>query len=157
MNGVRLPRRSANGIYDWQEVDLWARFAIASWRTVRGARLVTRFRFQFRRYRLPFKTAVRTAHRLWAEREGLIVRLDDASDGAQPAAGFGEAAPIPWFGTETVDDAEEGARAIGEWIEEGALEAVPVRLVCLRNAIASARRALETARAVKPPDPPGTK
>ena len=56
---------------------------------------------QFRRYRLPFRTPVRTAHGLWAEREGLIVRLTDAAQGAADAVGWGEAAPIPWFGTET--------------------------------------------------------
>ncbi len=31
-------------------------------------------RFQFRRYRLPFRAPVRTAHGTWAEREGLVVR-----------------------------------------------------------------------------------
>ena len=31
-----------------------------------------RYHLQFRRYRLPFRAAVRTAHGVWAEREGLI-------------------------------------------------------------------------------------
>ena len=108
-----------------------------------------RLRFQFRRYRLPFKTAVRTAHGLWAEREGLIVRLEVVSDGEPGRVSWGEAAPIPWFGTETVDEAEEGARGIGEWIEAAAFDALPVRLGCLRNAIASARAALEGTEASK--------
>jgi o-succinylbenzoate synthase len=94
-----------------------------------------RLRFQFRRYRLPFRTAVRTAHGPWAEREGLIVRLEDEAG----AVGFGEAAPLPQFGTETVDEDEAGARAIGEWTESETLAAVPERLACLRNALACAR------------------
>lgn len=98
-----------------------------------------RFRFQFRKYRLPFRTAVRTAHGRWAEREGVIVRLEDASEGNSGAVGWGEAAPIPWFGTETVDEVEEGCRAIGEWIEETAFEGVPNRLTCLRHALAVAQ------------------
>lgn len=98
-----------------------------------------RYRFQYRRYRLPFRTAVKTAHGLWLEREGLMVRIEDVSEGGTGAVGYGEAAPIAWFGTETVDEDEAAARAIGEWIDAEALETVPARVACLRNAIAAAR------------------
>jgi len=72
-----------------------------------------RFKFQFRRYRLPFRVAVRTAHGIWAEREGMIVRLEDESGGA----GFGEAAPVAAFGTEPVDEIETACRTLGEWVD----------------------------------------
>lgn len=107
------------------------------------------YRLQFRRYRLPFRAPVRTAHGVWAEREGLIVRLQDASEGGSGAVGWGEAAPIPEFGTETVDEVEAGVRGLGEWIEGTKLEAVPPRLGCLRNAIAAAVE--EVGRAFDPP------
>ena len=94
-----------------------------------------RYRFQFRRYRLPFRTAVRTAHGPWGEREGVMVRLEDESGNA----GVGEAAPIPWFGTESVDEVEAGCRTLGEWVEAEMLNDVPLRLGCLRNAIGVAR------------------
>lgn len=97
-----------------------------------------RFRFHYRRYRLPFRAVVRTGHGPWAEREGLIVRLEDVSESGAGAVGYGEAAPIPWFGTETVDEDEEAARALGEWIEGDVLERVPLRCGCLRAAIADA-------------------
>lgn len=100
-----------------------------------------RHRFQFKRYRLPFRAAVRTAHGPWAEREGLIVRVEDVSEGGSGRVGFGEAAPIPLFGTETVEEDEAAAQALGEWVETGDenLSArVPERCGCLRNAIASA-------------------
>jgi O-succinylbenzoate synthase len=84
---------------------------------------------------LPFRAVVRTAHGPWGEREGLIVRLEDETG----AIGFGEAAPIPSFGTETVDEDEAGCRAIGEWTESEILAAVPERLACLRNALAAAK------------------
>jgi O-succinylbenzoate synthase len=103
-----------------------------------------RFRFQFRRYGLPFRSAVRTAHGPWNTRDGIIVKLEDVSEGGTGAVGFGEAAPIPWFGTETVDQAEAGCRSLGEWIEETAIEAVPKELACLRNALASAQREIQT-------------
>lgn len=103
-----------------------------------------RFRFQFRRYRLPFRAVVRTAHGPWAEREGVVVRLD-AEEGRPagdrgPRVGWGEAAPIPWFGTETVDEVLEGCRSLGEWIDaepDQVLARVPVRLGCLRSALAA--------------------
>ena len=93
------------------------------------------FRFQFRRYRLPLRVAVRTAHGPWAERKGVVVRLED-EDGA---VGYGEAAVIPWFGTETADEAEAVCRELGATIDDARLASVPARMGCLRNAIASAR------------------
>ncbi len=91
--------------------------------------------FQFRRYRLPFRTPVRTAHGPWGEREGLLVRLTDATG----RVGYGEAAPIPWFGTETVDEVEAACRELGEKVDEARLAAVPGRLGCLRNALTAAQ------------------
>lgn len=93
-----------------------------------------RYRLQYRRFRLPFRAPVRTAHGVWAEREGLIVRIEAENGGA----GLGEAAPIPHFGTESVDEDEAGVRTLGEWVDDGAFAAVPARLACLRNALAEA-------------------
>lgn len=95
-----------------------------------------RYLLQFRRYRLPFRAAVRTAHGIWAEREGVIVRLETEAG----AIGFGEAAVIPWFGTETADEAEAACRELGNKVDDARLAALPARLVCLRNAVVAARR-----------------
>lgn len=94
-----------------------------------------KLKLQHRRYRLPFRAPVRTAHGGWTEREGVIVRLEDESG----AVGLGEAAPIPWFGTETVDEVEAALRVLGEWTNAEALAAIPPRLGCLRSALAAAR------------------
>jgi len=94
-----------------------------------------RLRFQFQRYRLAFRTAVRTAHGVWTEREGLIVRFTDEVG----RVGLGEAACLPWFGTETVEAAEEAAGKFGEWIDSKHLAEVPLKLTCLRNAMAAAQ------------------
>ncbi len=85
--------------------------------------------------------AVRTAHGVWTEREGVIVRLEDETG----AAGWGEAAVIPWFGTETTDEAEAACRELGERVDEARLAEVPARLRCVRNALAAAQegKALE--------------
>jgi o-succinylbenzoate synthase len=46
-----------------------------------------------RRYRLPFRTPVRTAHGWWREREGWWIRIEDGAG----RVGWGEAAPVPGF------------------------------------------------------------
>ena len=92
-------------------------------------------RLEFRRYRLAFRLPLRTAHGPWGEREGVLVRLTSAAG----VAGYGEAAPIPWFGTETVDEVEAACRDLGEHVPDDRLDAVPAELGCLRNALAAAR------------------
>jgi o-succinylbenzoate synthase len=64
----------------------------------------------------------------------MIVRLTDDAG----RTGYGEAAPIPWFGTETLDTVEQALADLGEWVTEEQLEAVPKRLGCLRFALAGA-------------------
>lgn len=92
------------------------------------------FRLSFRRYSLPFGTTVWTSRGPWKVREGLYVRLE-RPDGT---FGLGEAAPIPSFGTETVDEAEAGCRSIGDRLDDRALSRVPRNLRTLRNALACA-------------------
>lgn len=57
-----------------------------------------------RAYRLPFRQTVRTAHGPWSEREGFLIRAERTVEG-RLVAGWGEVAPIPWFGTENVAEA----------------------------------------------------
>ncbi|MFT3781691.1 MAG: o-succinylbenzoate synthase [Nibricoccus sp.] len=94
-------------------------------------------RLAFRRYKLPFRHPVRTAHGLWTEREGLIVRVERENG----VAGFGECAPIEWFGTETINEAEDVCRSIRETFDERQLAQVCEKSPCLHFAICSALRA----------------
>ncbi|MBL9212272.1 MAG: o-succinylbenzoate synthase [Opitutaceae bacterium] len=107
---------------------------------------------QYRRYRLPFRHPVRTAHGVWAEREGVIVRVQDKSESGSGAVGWGEAAPIPWFGTETADEIEAACRELGERCDVARLESVPQRLGCLRHALNAAQAEIGAA-AVEHPAP----
>lgn len=93
-------------------------------------------RLEYRRYQLPFRAAVRTAHGLWREREGVLVRLTDA----EGRIGWGEAAPIPWFGTESVDEVVAALAALGEWGSSERLANVPAAFGCVRHALSSAQR-----------------
>jgi len=94
-----------------------------------------KYRFEFRRYALPFRAAVRTGHGLWATREGVVVKLSDESG----AAGYGEAAPIAWFGTETVEEIEAVCREVRVEVDDERLEAVPETVGLLRGAVGAAR------------------
>jgi O-succinylbenzoate synthase len=93
------------------------------------------YRPALKKYRLPLAAPLRTAHGLWGEREGLLVRLEDASGGV----GYGEVAPVPWFGTETLAEAEAACRNLGDRFAVELLDAIPERLGCVRFALAAAR------------------
>jgi O-succinylbenzoate synthase len=88
----------------------------------------------FRRYRLPFRASVRTAHGPWAEREGLYVRIG----GPGGAAGYGEASPVPHFGPESVAAGEAFLTSLGGRAAPDLLSRVPAGLASLRGALAAA-------------------
>jgi O-succinylbenzoate synthase len=59
----------------------------------------------------------------------------------QGQIGFGEIAPIPWFGTETLAEAEEICRQFGASVSDEILDAPAERCGCVRFALAQARTA----------------
>ena len=122
MNGVGAARRSAN-----RNSGLRAgacRYVVEA----------VSYLFQFRRYRLPLRAPVRTAHGRWTEREGVLVRLETA----EGAVAFGEAAVLPWFGTETADEAEAACQLVGAKAGADTLASLPDKLCCVRNAVTAA-------------------
>ncbi|HYC71135.1 MAG TPA: o-succinylbenzoate synthase [Opitutaceae bacterium] len=102
------------------------------------------YRFQHQRHLLPLRAPLRTAHGAWAGREGLLVRIEDR-DGR---IGFGEVAPIPWFGTETLAEAETVCAGLRGRVGPDILAAIPERYGCVRFAVACALAEVE--RAVPP-------
>jgi len=91
-------------------------------------------RLEFRPYRLPFRTPLRTAHGRWALREGFLVRVD-RPDGN---SGFGEAAPVPGFPGAGVDEIEGALRGLGGLCIADEIEAWPAALNTLRAALRAA-------------------
>jgi len=92
------------------------------------------YQLAHRRYTLPFRKPVRTAHGLWAERQGVIVRLEDEAG----AIGYGEVAPISSFGTETLAEAEAALAALGDRIEPEWISQISPRLACTRHGLSEA-------------------
>ncbi len=64
-----------------------------------------------------------------------MVKLSDA----EGRVGFGEAAPIAWFGTETVEEIEAVCRELPDEVDEERLAAIPERVGLLRGAMVRAR------------------
>jgi o-succinylbenzoate synthase len=56
---------------------------------------------QTKPYHRRFRQPLQTAHGLWVWRQGLLVRVQDC----QGRVGYGEIAPMPWFGSETLAQA----------------------------------------------------
>ncbi|HET7537763.1 MAG TPA: o-succinylbenzoate synthase [Candidatus Didemnitutus sp.] len=94
-----------------------------------------RYLFSCRKYNLPLKVPLKTAHGVWSEREGILIRLEDEAG----KAGFGEIAPIEWFGTETLTEAEAVCGDLGDKPDGAKLDAVPGRFACVRFALTAAR------------------
>lgn len=89
-------------------------------------------RFEYLPYRRKFLRPLATSHGDWRIRKGIIIRLED-SDGR---VGFGEIAPVPWFGTETPEDALAWCRE--QPAERKELETLISALPCCGFAVASA-------------------
>jgi o-succinylbenzoate synthase len=56
------------------------------------------YKLHLKPYRRRFQKPLKTSHGLWSVREGLLVGLQQEN-----TIGWGEVAPLPWFGTETLE------------------------------------------------------
>jgi O-succinylbenzoate synthase len=83
-----------------------------------------KYRFEFRPYRRTFKQPLATSHGLWEVREGIILRLIDRTG----RAGFGEIAPLKWFGSESSEQALEFCGQLPSEISTDDIFAVPSEL-----------------------------
>jgi o-succinylbenzoate synthase len=70
------------------------------------------YQFSFRRYQRHFLRPLQTAYGSWAVREGIIIQLIDR----QNKKYHGEIAPIPWFGSESLEMAIEFCQSLPQQI-----------------------------------------
>ncbi len=82
------------------------------------------YRFQFRPYRRRFLRSLTTNHGKWDIREGIILRLTDESG----KVGWGEIAPISWFGSETLEQALDFCRQLPVEITDETIFSIPDEL-----------------------------
>jgi O-succinylbenzoate synthase len=115
------------------------RFAAFLWVELRCLSKAMDVSFAYRRYRLPLRVPLRTAHGVWTVREGVVVQLVDEHG----RTGWGEASPIPWFGTETTDEIEVVCRQLAEHGSVERFARMPDQVACLHHALTAARAELD--------------
>ncbi|MGB3692895.1 MAG: o-succinylbenzoate synthase [Spirulinaceae cyanobacterium] len=98
------------------------------------------YKLTFTPYQRRFNQPLKTSHGVWEIREGIIICLTDG-DGNK---GWGEIAPLPWFGSETLAAAEAFCRELSSQITKTAILAIPNQLPACQFAFESALEELET-------------
>lgn len=104
-----------------------------------------KYSFEYRFYARSFRSSLRTAHGEWDERRGVIVRICDAEGNV----GYGEAAPVPGFGTEGLAEIQGYCGTLGGRVSDEDVLGIPDDLKCCRFALESALHGLKRRSTVK--------
>ena len=103
-------------------------------------------RFQFRPYQRRFRQPLTTSHGVWAVREGIILRLRDT----EGKVGWGEIAPLPWFGSETLAEALRFCQEL-TLVTEETIRGIPDELPACQFGFESAWSDLSLTKSPLPP------
>lgn len=87
-------------------------------------RLKPIYKLQFYSYERCFRQPLKTSHGTWEVREGIILSLTDPVG----RIGWGEIAPLPWFGTETLATAFTFCSKLGGKVTAENIAAIPDNL-----------------------------
>lgn len=96
------------------------------------------YKFDFRPYQRKFKQPLKTSHGIWEIREGIILSLTAPTG----KIGWGEIAPLSWFGSETLGEALDFCRQLPPEITEETIASIPDRLPACQFAFESAKGAI---------------
>ncbi|MBW4679816.1 MAG: o-succinylbenzoate synthase [Microcoleus vaginatus WJT46-NPBG5] len=99
-----------------------------------------RYRFEFRPYRHPFKQPLHTSQGIWEVREGIIIRLIDPTG----EVGFGEIAPLSWFGSESLSQALNFCKELPAEISPETILSIPAKLPACQFGFESALETIIT-------------
>lgn len=80
--------------------------------------------FEWRSYLRPFARPLQTAHGEWRDRAGILLKLA-TNDGR---VGYGEIAPLPWFGSETLEQALAYCEQMPSRLTQATISAIPTAL-----------------------------
>ncbi len=97
------------------------------------------YKFEFRSYRRKFAIPLNTSHGIWENRDGVILRLHDA----EGKVGWGEIAPISWFGSETIEEAVSFCRQLPNEITDETIFSIPDELPACQFGFESALETLK--------------
>jgi O-succinylbenzoate synthase len=94
-------------------------------------------------YTRRFINPLETGHGVWKVREGILIKLE-----SEKGICFGEVAPIPFFHTETIDEARNFINSLGGSIDMEKLK-IPQTLPCTAFAFSSAIAQINQAKQAK--------
>jgi o-succinylbenzoate synthase len=97
------------------------------------------YQLQFRPYQRCFVRSLSTSHGNWKTREGIIIQLIDRTG----AIGWGEIAPLPWFGSETLAAALDFCSQLGQEITRETIFSIPEQLPACQFGFQSAWEAIK--------------
>ncbi len=92
------------------------------------------YQFTYSIYQRPFRQPLHTSHGVWEIRQGIIIQLTDRSGKSHA----GEIAPIPWFGSESVEAAIAWCNSIGDSITATQIQQIPDTLPACQFGFGSA-------------------
>jgi O-succinylbenzoate synthase len=95
--------------------------------------MIDRYQLKFSPYQRPFRQPVRTSHGIWRVREGIIIELSDSKGNI----GEGEIAPLPWFGSETLEEALVYCQQLSPEISLEDIKSIPDNLPACQFAFES--------------------
>lgn len=109
------------------------------------------YQLKFHPYQRLFRRPLHTNHGIWRVREGIIITITDSIN----RQGRGEIAPLPWFGSETLAEALQFCRQLGNTVNKVDLINIPDRLPACQFAFESALTNLEnySTKKIKCPSP----
>jgi len=96
-----------------------------------------KYQFKFFPYQRKFKIPLETHHGPWSVREGIILQLIN-----EEHIGWGEIAPLPWFGSETLEQAFNFCQSIGSCFNEELIDEIPDNLPACQFGFESALKNL---------------
>jgi o-succinylbenzoate synthase len=92
------------------------------------------YKFTYSIYQRPFRQPLKTSHGVWEIRAGIIIQLtDDRGISHQ-----GEIAPIPWFGSESIEQAILWCQQVGDNITAAQIYQIPDTLPACQFGLGSA-------------------
>ncbi|MFB2878581.1 o-succinylbenzoate synthase [Floridanema aerugineum] len=97
------------------------------------------YQLQFRPYQRSFVRSLSTSHGNWEKREGIIIKLIDETG----TIGWGEIAPLPWFGSETLAAALDFCSQLGKEITTETIFLIPDALPACQFGFQSAWSAIK--------------
>jgi O-succinylbenzoate synthase len=111
------------------------------------------YQFKFFPYQRKFKIPLETRYGSWSVREGIILKLIKN----EQQIGWGEIAPLPWFGSETLEQALHFCQSIGFCFNEELIDEIPDHLPACQFGFESALKNISSQKLILKLDLPAHK